>query len=129
MMETCSQSCKSGQVRASSKCFGPISGLHIKPFYNVQIVTLFLSWHRFAVLTGVTSVIVTFLQLILYANTAAFFCSQVGLVSHFFWKGDSSEEISTWWRRVEKINHLRDSWPVSRNHGLQNRLFTPVALS
>jgi len=67
------------------------------------------------VLTAVTSVsevIVIFLQLILFANTAAFFYSLLGLVSHSFWGGDSGEEIRTWWRCVEKSNHSRDSWLV-----------------
>jgi len=51
--------------------------------------------------TSATEVIVIFLQLILSPNTAAFFCSLLGLVSHSFWKGDNSE-ISTRWRCVEK---------------------------
>jgi len=60
------------------------------------------------VLTAVTSVsevIVIFLQLILFANTAAFFYSLLGLGSHCFRKGDNGEEISTRWRCVEKVNH------------------------
>jgi len=67
------------------------------------------------VLTAVTSVsemIVIFLQLILFAHTAAFFYSLLGLVSHCFWEGDSGEEISTRWRCVKQINHSRDSWLV-----------------
>jgi len=60
-------------------------------------------------------VIVIFLQLIIFANTAAFFCSLLGLVSHSFWEGDSGEEISTRWRCVKKINHSRDYWQVSRS--------------
>jgi len=67
------------------------------------------------VLTAVTSVsevIEIFLQLILFANTAAFFYSQLGLVSDSFIEGDSGEEINTRWRCVEKINHSRDSWLV-----------------
>jgi len=72
------------------------------------------------VFTAVTSVSeVIFLQLILFANTAAFFRSLLGLVSHSFREGDSGEEISTQWRCFEKINHLRDSWLVLRNDGLQ----------
>jgi len=40
--------------------------------------------------------IVVFLQLIIFTNTAAFFCSLLGLESHSFSEGDdSSEEIST----------------------------------
>ena len=45
--------------------------------------------------TSVSEVIVVLLQLILFANTAAFFCFLPGLVSHSFWEGDSSKEIST----------------------------------
>jgi len=37
----------------------------------------------------VSEVIVIFLQLILFANTAAFFCSLLGLVSHSILEGDS----------------------------------------
>jgi len=50
------------------------------------------------VLTAVTSVsevIVIFLQLILFANTVAFFYSLLGIVSHSFCEGDSGEEINT----------------------------------
>jgi len=36
----------------------------------------------------------------------------LGLVSHCFWEGDSSEEISTRWHCLEKLNHSRDSWLV-----------------
>jgi len=50
-----------------------------------------------------------FLQLILLANTAAFGCYLLGLVSHSFWESDSGEENSSRWRCFEKINHLRDS--------------------
>jgi len=65
------------------------------------------------VLTAVTSVsevVVMFLQLILFANTAAFFYSLLELLSHCVWEGDSGKEISTRWRCVETINHSRDSW-------------------
>jgi len=34
-------------------------------------------------------------------------------------KANSGEEISTRWRCFEKINHLRDSWLVLRNDGLE----------
>jgi len=61
----------------------------------------------------VSEVIVIFLQLILFTNTAAFFYSLLGLVSHCFWEGDSGEKISTRWRCVEKTNHSRDSWLVA----------------
>jgi len=87
---------------------------------------------NFVVLTTVTSVsevIVIFLQLILFANTAAFFCSLLGLVSHFLWKGDSGEEISTRWPCVEKINHSRDSWLVLRYDDLETVFFMLIALS
>jgi len=36
----------------------------------------------------------------------------LGLVSHCFWEGDSSEETSTRWHCLEKLNHSRDSWLV-----------------
>jgi len=107
------QSYKSGRARAWV-CQN-ISGLHTKLFCNIRSNDFFLSWHRFVVLTAVTpvsEVIVIFLQLILFANTAAFFYSLLGLVSHSFWGGDNGEEIRTRWRCVEKINHSRDSWLV-----------------
>jgi len=63
----------------------------------------------------VSEVIVIFPQLILFANTAAFFYSLLGLVSHCFWEGDSGEEISTRWRCIEKINRSRDSWLVLKS--------------
>ena len=78
-------------------------------------------------LTAVASVSegsVIFLQLMLFPNTAAFFILEIismffysllGLVSNCVWKGDSGEEISKWWRCVEKINHSRDSWLVLRS--------------
>ena len=93
-----------------------ISGLHIKLFYGIRSKDFFLSLCRFVVLSAVTSVsevIVIFLQLIRFENTAAFFYSLLGLVSHS--KGDSGGEISTRWHWVEEINHSRDSWPVLRN--------------
>jgi len=69
--------------------------------------------------TSVTEVTVIFLQLMLFANTAAFFYYLFGLDSHYFWEGDSGEEISTIWHWVEEINHPHISWFVSRNNGLQ----------
>jgi len=48
----------------------------------------------------VNEVIVIFLQLILFATTAAFFYSLLGLVSHCSWEGDNGKEISTLWRCV-----------------------------
>jgi len=68
--------------------------------------------------TSVSEVIAIFLQLIPFANTAAFCCSLLGLVPHSFREGNSDMEISTRWLYFEKINHLRDSWLV-RNDGLQ----------
>jgi len=65
-----------GSGLSLSKYFVPISGLHAKLFYNIMSNDVFLSWRRFVVLIAVTSlseVIVIFLQLILFANTAAFF--------------------------------------------------------
>jgi len=56
-------------------------------------------------MTSVSEVIVTFLQLILFANTDAFFCSLLGLVSHSFWEDGSGEEISKLCHCFEKINH------------------------
>ena len=109
---TVNQSCKSGRAfrvgpgsgLSLSKWCQPISGLHTKLFYNIQSNDGFLSWLTFVVLTTVTSVSeVIFLRIILLANTAAFFCSLLGLVSHSFWEDDSGEEISTRWRCFGKI--------------------------
>ena len=58
-----------------------------------------------------------FSSAILSANTAGFFCSLLGLVSHSFLEGKNGEEISTRYC-VEKINHSRDSSLVLRNSGL-----------
>jgi len=91
------QSCKSGRAfrvgpgsgLILSKCFGPA-------YNNIQSNYFFFR-DRFVVLTVVSfvsAVIVIFLQLILLANTAAFFCSLLGLVSHSFSEGDSGEEIT-----------------------------------
>ena len=112
-----------GSSLSLSECFGPISGLHTQGFYTIRSNDFFLSWSIFVLLTVVTSmseVIVIFLQLILFANIAAFFCSLLGLVSHSFSEGNGCEEISTRWPRAEKINHLRDSSLVLRNHSLQS---------
>jgi len=76
-----------GSGLSLSNCFGPISGLHTKLFSDIQIVSIFsfvmynCCAHR---VTSVSEVIVTFFQLILFANTAAFFCSSLGLVLHSF---------------------------------------------
>jgi len=91
------QTCKSGRAfrvgpgsgLSLSKCFGPISGTHTQVFIPFE-VTIFLSSSTFVLITGVTSVsdvIVIFLQLIPFENTAAFFCSLLGLVSHSFPEG------------------------------------------
>jgi len=88
-----------GSGLSLSKYFSPVLGLHTKLFYNIKSNDFLLSWHRFVVLTAVTSVsevIVIFLQLILFANTVAFFYSLLGIVSHSFCEGDSGEEINTW---------------------------------
>ena len=125
------QSCKSGRAfrigpgsgLSSSKCFGPISRLHTQVSYTIRSNDFFLSWSAFVLLNAVTcvsEVIVIFLQLILFANTALFFCSLLGLVSHTFSESESDEEISTPWHCVEKINHLRDSSHVLRSDGLQS---------
>jgi len=44
--------------------------------------------------TSVSEVIVIFLQLILFANTAAFFCSLLGLVSHSFEKATAVRKLA-----------------------------------
>jgi len=75
--------------------------------------------------TSVSEVIVILLQLITFVNTAAFFCSLLGLVSHSYWEGDSGKKISTWWLCFEKINHLRDSWLVLGNDDLQTGFSCP----
>ena len=71
----------SGSGLSLPKCFGPISSLHAKLFDNIQSNNFFLSLSTSVMLTAVSSVsevIEIFLQLILFANTAAFFCSRVG---------------------------------------------------
>jgi len=131
------QSCKSAQVfrigqgsgLSLSKCFVPISGRHTKLLVTFLITIFFLSWCTFVVptmvsksackVTSVSEVIVTFLQLILSASTGSFFCSLVGLVSHSLRQGDSHKEINTQWRYFEKIDHLRNSWLLLKNNGLQ----------
>jgi len=52
-------------------------------------------------MASVSEVIVIFIQMILFANTAAFCCPLLGLVSHSFWEGDSGEAISTRWHCFE----------------------------
>jgi len=132
------QSCKSGRAfrvgfapgscLSLSKCFRPILGLHTKLFYNIKsndfftfvvlkrFFTFFLHFYRptFVVLTAELLWVkwLWFLLLILFANTAAFFCSLLGLASNSFWEGNSGKEISIRWLCVEKINHSRDVWLV-----------------
>ena len=77
--------------------FGPA----YKTFYNIKSNNYVLSLAR-----------LIFLQRILLPKTAAFFCSLLELVSHFFWEGDSGEEISSRWWCVEKINHSSDVYVV-----------------
>jgi len=104
-----------GSGLSLSKYFESIFGLHTQLFNNIKSNDFFLSWRRFVVLTAersVSEVIVIFLQLILFANTAAFFYSLLGWVSYCYWGGDNGKEISMRWRCVEKINHSRDSWLV-----------------
>jgi len=130
------------QSYKSSRAFrvGPGSGLSLskyfgsadKTFCNIKSNDFFLSWCRFVVLTAVTSVsevIVIFLQLILFANAAAFIYSLLGLVSDCFWEGDSSQEISMRWRCVEKINHSRDSWLVLRTYKSSFHIYTAILQS
>jgi len=69
--------------------------------------------------TSVSEVIVTFLRVVLFANTAAFFCSLLGFDAHSFLECNSGEKIRTRWLYVEDINHSRGSWLVSKNDGVQ----------
>jgi len=69
------------------------------------------------VLTAVTSVselIVTFLQLSLFLKTAAF---RIGVTP--FEKPTSVRKLACDSVASKRSNHLRDSWLVSRNDGLQ----------
>jgi len=80
-----------------SKYFRPISGLDAKLFCNNQCPDTFLWWLAFVVFTTVISVgevNVIYLQLILIANTAAFFCFLLGLDSHSFWKGNHGKKLA-----------------------------------
>jgi len=47
-------------------------------------IFFFLTFVVLTVVTSMSEVIVIFLQLSLFTNTAAFFCSLFGLVSHSF---------------------------------------------
>ena len=92
---------------------GPGWGMSLSKYFDPMRVCI----QKFFITLRATThnVIVTFLQLIPFANTAAFFYSLLGWVSHCSWEGDNGEEISTRWRCVEKINHSCDSWFVLRN--------------
>ena len=130
------QSCKSGRAfrvglgfgpgsgSSVSKCFGPILGLHTKLFYNIQSKDFFfcdLHWLYSPRWFLWVKWLWFFLQLIIFANTAGFFCSLLGLVSHShsFPEVDNGNEISKPWHCFEEINHLRNSWLVLRNDDLQ----------
>jgi len=96
-------------------CFGLISGLNTKLFITFR-VTVF-SFHdvdpTFAHLDDFREYNdCDFLQLVLFANTDAFFRPLLELVSCSFWEGDSGEEISMLWRCFENTNHLCDSWLI-----------------
>jgi len=73
-----------GSGSARAQVCQNISGLHTKLFYNIKSNDFFfrdvdlLCSLRYT--TSVSEVIVIFLQLILFANTAAFFYSLLGLV-------------------------------------------------
>jgi len=91
------QSYKSGRAFR----VGPGSSLSLSKYFG-HAYKIFLKHSEqrlFTTVTSVSEVIVIFLQLILFANTAAFFYSLLGLVSLFL-RRDSGEEISTGWRRV-----------------------------
>ena len=125
-----SQSCTSDQAftvgpgsgLSLSKYFGPIWACNTKLFTTFR-VTIFifrdvqllcsshwLLWEKWLLIS---------LQLILFANAPALFCSLLGSVSHSFWEGESGQEISTRWLCFEKINLWSDSWLVLRNDSLQ----------
>jgi len=76
-----------------SKYFGPA----YKTFCVALIATIFFFRDVDPLcspgVTSVSEVIVIFLHLILFANTAAFFHSLLGLASHYFSEGDNGEEI------------------------------------
>jgi len=71
---------ESGRVRP--KCFGPISGLRTK-LHNIQSNDFFLSWRHllYSLRLPLWLKWVIFLPLVTLANTAAFFCSLLDLVS------------------------------------------------
>jgi len=85
----------SGRVRA--QVCQNVSGLHTQVFYTIRSNDFFLSRSAFFLLTVVTSVkevVVIFLQLILFANTAAFFCFLLGLVSYTFSEGTAVRKLA-----------------------------------
>jgi len=79
------------------KCFRPILGLHPKLFYNIQSNDFFFRevdllcsrrWHLWV------KIVIFFLQLNLFANTAAFFCSLLGVMLHSFWEGHRVRKLA-----------------------------------
>jgi len=69
-----------------SKCFGPIAGLHTKYFNNTKSNNFFFrDVHLLCyAVTFVSEVMAIFLQLMLLANTAAFGCYLLWLISNSF---------------------------------------------
>jgi len=115
------------------KCDGPISGLHTKLFYNIQSNDFFLSWSAFVLFTvvfSVNEVIVIFLQLILFANTAAFFCSLLGLVSHSFWqRWENQHAMALLMALRRRDQSFTRFWAYFKKRWPTNPLFMPIALS
>jgi len=72
----------------------------------------------FTAVAFVSVVIVIFLQLILFANTAGFFCSLLRLVTYSFEKATALKKLARNGIALKIIN-LRNSWLVLRNDGLQ----------
>ena len=110
------QSCKSGRAFRAGlrlkffKMFRADFAFAYKISLYIKSNDFFLSWRTFVGLTTELLWVkwLWFLQLILFASTAAFFSSLLGLASNSFWEGYSGKEISTRWLCVEKINHSRD---------------------
>jgi len=69
--------------------------------------------------SSVSEVIVIFLQVILFASTAAFFvlCSDSSRL--FLRRRTPVRKISTRWYCVDEINHSCDVWLIFRKDGLQ----------
>ena len=115
------QSCKSGRVRACKPKF----------LYNIGSNDSFLSLSTFVVLTAVTSVsevFMIFLQLILFANTAAFFCSLLGLVSYSFSEATAVRKLA----RDGSASKRSITYAILRlcsDAMAYNPAFNPVALS